>query len=231
MLPRTESYLPPTSSTRNLAQHNPTDDHHGTNGKAHSRYTQNLSNTTMTTPRITKKGKRSSTIPLHTDHAQLSVLPQYNSPRPVLHRSRLPTYYAPLFDLLKRKANVLADQEIMACRRANGLGAGKRSTTPETGQKSTRRSSNHPKAEEATSPTPISSPKKRKERVGSTMYAQHFKGPQVELRYQPNAFTVVAPVQTLVHCARHRRYTSSHIMSAAEHSRRLVQNHPSWSKA
>ena len=119
----------------------------------------------------------------------------------------------------------------MACRRANGLGAGKRSTTPETGQKSTRRSSNHPKAEEATSPTPISSPKKRKERVGSTMYAQHFKGPQVELRYQPNAFTVVAPVQTLVHCARHRRYTSSHIMSAAEHSRRLVQNHPSWSKA
>jgi len=133
VLPRTESYLPPTSSTRNLAQHNPTDDHHGTNGKAHSRYTQNLSNTTMTTPRITKKGKRSSTIPLHKDHAQLFVLPQYNSPRPVLHRSRLPTYYAPLFDLLKRKANVLADQEIMACRRANGLGAGKRSTTPETG--------------------------------------------------------------------------------------------------
>ena len=75
MLPRTESYLPPTSSIRNLAQHNPTDDHHGTNGKAHSRYTQNLSNTTMTTPRITKKGKRSSTIPLHKDHAQLLYFP------------------------------------------------------------------------------------------------------------------------------------------------------------
>jgi len=198
-----------------------------TNGKAHSRYTQNLSNTTMTTPRITKKGKRSSTIPLLTDHAQLFVHPQYNSPRPVLHGSQLPSYYAPLFDLLKRKVNVLANQEIMACRRVNGLGAGKRSTTSETGAREVDEEIiESPKSGESISPTSISSFKKRKKRVNSIMYTQHFKKPQVELLYQLNAFTVVAPVQTFIHCARHHRYTSSHIISAAKHSRRLVQKHP-----